>query len=196
MRGRLALIGVAAAAALSGCSAATTGVTTAEAASAPKVTTSPSPMRVIAAATPKARSGAPGLSTTGTNWQSIVTSLTAYGQWLLGNPDPSLIAEVATPGCAAANQLGQQVSGLINSNAYVQTVAPVISRVAGPAAAPASGTVGLTVVAGRAAEPVISQKKGTPITTVAPYAPTALVVTLNQGSDKKWRLCDVSGPLL
>jgi hypothetical protein len=196
MRGKLAVIGVAVAATMSGCSAVTTGATTAEATSAPKAAASPKPMRVITVATPKAHTGAPGLSTTGANWQSIVKSLTGYGQWLLGNPDPSMVANVATPGCAMANQIGQQVSGLINSNAYVQAVAPVITQVVGPSAAPATGTVALTVVASRAAEPVISQKKGTTITTVAPYAATTLTVTLDQGSDKKWRLCEVSGPLL
>jgi hypothetical protein len=193
MRGKLAVIGVAAAAALSGCSAAASTSTTTE---TPKSSSSLGPMRVIAVATPKAHTGAPGLSNTGSNWQSIVTSLTGYGQWLLGNPDPSMVANVATPGCAAANDLGQQVNGLINSDAYVKTVAPVITQVAGPSAAPTGGTVGLTVVASRAAEPVISQKKGTTITTIAPYAPTTFTVTLNQGSDSKWRLCEVSGPLL
>lgn len=196
MRGKLAVIGVAVAATLSGCSAVRSGVTTTEAAKAPRVNASPSPMRVIRIATPKAHTGAPGLSTTGSNWKSIVTSLTGYGQWLLGNPDPSMIANVATPGCAMANLLGQQVNGLLNSGTYVRTVTPAITQVVGPSAAPATGTVGLAVVASRAAEPVLSQKKGTTITTVAPYAATTLTVTLNQGSDKKWRLCEVSGPLL
>jgi hypothetical protein len=65
--------------------------------------------------------------------------------------------------------------------------------VVGPSAA-TNGTVGLAVVASRAAEPVLSQKKGTTVTTIAPYGPTTLTVTLAQGSDKKWRLCEVTGP--
>jgi hypothetical protein len=194
MRGKLSVLGVAVVATLSGCSALTGSVTTTSAATAaPKVNASPSPARVITVATPKAHSGAPGLSTTGSNWQSIVKSLTGYGQWLLGNPDPSMVANVATPGCGMANLLGQQVNGLINSNTYVQTSAPTITQVVGPSAS-TSGTVSVAVVASRAAEPVLSQKKGTTITTIAPYAPTTFNVTLSQGSDKKWRLCEAAGP--
>ncbi|MFI6071543.1 hypothetical protein ACIA5C_08130 [Actinoplanes sp. NPDC051343] len=192
MRGKLAVLGVAVVATLSGCSAVTASAT-ATPTTAPKATASPTPMRVIAVATPKAHTGAPGLGTTGSNWQSIVKSLTGYGQWLLGNPDPSMTGNVAMPGCGMSGRLGQQVSGLLNSNTYVQAVAPVITQVVGPSA-PAGNTVGLIVVAGRAAEPVLGQKKGTVITTIAPYAPTTLSVTLTKGSDSKWRLCEVTGP--
>lgn len=192
MRGKLAVLGVAVAATLSGCSAATTSAT-ATATSAPKVTATATPMRVIPIATPKAHSAAPGLSTTGSSWPAIVKSLTGYGQWLLGNPDPSLVANVTTPGCGMNDLLGRQVAGLIASNTYVQAAAPVITQVLGPSA-PTGGTVTVAVVASRGAEPVLSQAKGTTITTVTPYPPTVLNVTLNQGSDKKWRLCEVAGP--
>jgi hypothetical protein len=196
MRGKLTVLGVAVVATLSGCSALTGSATATSAATpAPRGSASPSPARVITIATPKAHSAAPGLSTTGSNWKSIVTSLTGYGQWLLGNPDPSMIANVATPGCGLTSLLGQQVNGLINSNTYVQSSAPVITQVVGPAASTSTaGTVRLAVVAGRAAEPVLSQKKGTTITTIAPYAPTTLSVTLSRGTDNKWRLCEVAGP--
>jgi hypothetical protein len=194
MRGKLAVIGVVAVAALSGCSALTGSATIGSTTGAtPAVSASPKPMRVITIATPKARSGAPGLSTTGSSWQSIMKSLTGYGQWLLGNPDPSLVANVATPGCGAANLLGQQVNGLLTSNAYVQTSAPVLTQVVGPSAA-TGNSVGLTVVASRAAEPVLGQKKGTTINTIAPYPATTLTVTLDKGSDSKWRLCEITGP--
>jgi hypothetical protein len=192
MRGKLAVIGVAVVATLSGCSTVTTSVTTTSTA-APSATATASPMKVIPVATPKAHTGAPVLATTGSSWMSIVKSLTGYGQWLLGNPDPSMIGNVATPGCGMSDLLGRQVSGLVNSDTYVQTVAPVITQVLGPSAA-TNGSVGLAVVAGRAAEPVMSQAKGTTITTIAPYAPTTLNVTLDKGSDNKWRLCDVTGP--
>ncbi|MEV6851021.1 hypothetical protein [Actinoplanes sp. NPDC051411] len=191
MRGKLAVLGVAVVATLSGCSAVTNSET-ATSTTAPKAA-SPTPMRVIAVATPKAHTGAPGLGTTGSNWPSIVKSLAGYGQWLLGNPDPSMIANVAAPGCGVSDQLGLQVAGLLNSNIYVQTTAPVITQVVGPSPA-AGGTVSLAVAASRDAEPVLSQKKGTTVTTIAPYGPTTLTVTLNQGSDKKWRLCEVTGP--
>jgi hypothetical protein len=192
MRGKLALLGAAVAATLSGCAAVTTGVTATPAA-APAPARPAGPMREIALATPKARAGAPGLATTGSNWLSITRSLTGYGQWLLGNPDPSRIANVAMPGCGMADLLGRQVGGLLDSGTYVWTSAPAITRVTGPSA-PANGTVALSVVAGRAAEPVLSGANSTTITTIAPLAPTVLAVTLAQGSDKKWRLCDVTGP--
>jgi hypothetical protein len=193
MRGKLGVVGVAVVATLSGCAATTTSVT-ATSTAAPKVTASPTPMRVISVATPKAHAGAPGLSTAGSNWMPIVKSLAGYGQWLLGNPDPSMIGNVASPGCGVFDLLGQQVAGLLNSNTYVRTAAPTITRVVGPSAVPADGTVALMVVAGRGAEPVLNQRKGTTIATVVPYAPTTLDVTLRLGSDKKWRLCEVTGP--
>ena len=196
MRGKLALLGVAVVATLSGCSALTGGATGTGATTAgtPSAAGTPSPMRVIAVATPKAHTGAPGLSTAGSSWKTIVTSLTGYGQWLLGNPDPSLVGNVATPGCGQAALLGRQVNGLINSGTYVQTSATVLSQVVGPSAAP-TGTVGLTVVASRAAEPVLSQtRSGVTVTTIAPYGATTLTVTLNKGTDNKWRLCDVTEP--
>jgi uncharacterized protein YceK len=193
MRGKLVVLGVAVVATLSGCSAVTTSATTASGTTTPKAAGKPTPMKVISVVTPKAHTGAPGLSTTGSNWTSIVKSLTGYGQWLLGNPDPSMIANVAAPGCGMSGQLGKQVSGLLNSDTYVQTSAPAITQVVGPSAS-ADSTVGLVVVASRAAEPVLSQKKGKQINTIAPYAATTVNVTLNLGSDKKWRLCEVSGP--
>jgi hypothetical protein len=193
MRGKLTVLGAAVAATLSGCSAVTTGVTATPAPAGPAPAGPTGPMRVIAVATPKARTGAPGLATTGSNWPAITKSLTGYGQWLLGNPDPSRIANVAMPGCGMADLLGRQVGGLLDSGTYVRTTAPVITRVTGPSA-PANGTVALSVVAGRAAEPVLSRANGTTITTIAPVAPAVLAVTLAQGSDKKWRLCEVTGP--
>jgi hypothetical protein len=194
MRGKLVVLGVAVVATLSGCSALTGGSATATATTGatPGVSTSPSPMRVISVVTPKAKSGAPALSTTGANWKSIMTSLTGYGQWLLSSPDPSMVANAATPGCGAATLLSQQVQGLITSNAYVQPTAPTITQVVGPSAATGT-TVGLTMVASRAAEPVLSEKKSTvTVTTIPAYGATVFTVTLNLGADSKWRLCDVT----
>ena len=196
MRAKIVLVGVAVVATLSGCSALSGGGTSATATTGatPTVSTSASPMRVISVVTPKARTGAPGLATTGASWLPIMKSLTGYGQWLLGNPDPALVGNVTTPGCGMANLLGQQVNGLLTSSTYVQTTAPVITQVIGPSPATAS-TVRLTVVASRAAEPVLSQNKsGVTVSTIAPYAPTTFAVTLNKGADNKWRLCDVTAP--
>ena len=191
MRAQLAVLGVALTAALSGCSALTGGAVPATPTSAaPAVSLSPSPMRVVAIATPKPRTVAPGLANTGSSWLPIVTSLSGYGQWLLGNPDPALVGNVATPGCGMANLLTQQINGLLTSKAYVQTSPATISQVVGPSPGTTS-TVVLTVVAGRAAEPVVSRAGGKTITTFAAYAPEALRVTLNKGADNRWRFCDV-----
>jgi len=192
MRAQLAVLGVALTAALSGCSALTGGaaITAAPTPSAPSASAKPRPMRVVTIATPKPKTAAPGLANTGSSWMPIVKSLSAYSQWLLGNPDPALVGNVATPGCGMANLLTQQINGLLNSKAYVQTTPATITQVVGPSPATTS-TVILTVVAGRAAEPVVSRTAQKTITTFAPYAPEALHVTLNKGADNRWRFCDV-----
>lgn len=191
MRVRLAVLGVALTAALSGCSALTgAAVTTSPTTAAPSTGVSPSPMRVVTIATPKPRTAAPALATTGSSWMPIVKSLSAYGQWLLGNPDPALVGNVATPGCGMATLLTQQINGLLNSKAYVQTTPATISQVVGPSPATTS-TVVLTVVAGRAAEPVVTRSGAKTITSFTAYAPAVLHVTLNKGADNRWRFCDV-----
>jgi hypothetical protein len=189
MRAQFAVLGVALAATLSGCAATTTAAAPAATAN-PVVSVSPSPMKVIPVATAKAAGGAPTLSNTGSSWLPIVTSLSAYGQWLLANPDPSLVGNVATPGCGMANLLTDQLNGLFASKAYVRTSAPTISSVLGPS--PATGTtVVLDVIAGRAAEPVLSVSTKKTITTFAAYPQSALQVTLNLGTDQRWRFCTV-----
>jgi hypothetical protein len=186
----LALLGLAAVtAALSGC-AATPGAATAAAMPAPSVSVSPSPMRVITLPVPAATSPAPALRNTGTAWMPILTSLSAYGQWLLANPDPALVGTVATPGCAAANLLSDQLDGLLGSRAYVKTAPAAITSVLGPS--PATGNeVTLQVIASRPAEPVVNRANGTTISTFGAYPQSALDVTLDLGTDKHWRLCAV-----
>jgi hypothetical protein len=189
MRAHLALLGLALTATLSGCAAATT---TATPAASPKVSVSvsPSPARVITIAVPKARSAAPALSNTGTSWLPILQSLSGYGQWLLANPDPALVGNVATPGCAVANLLTEQINGLLGSSAYVKTSPAVITSVLGPSPATGSQVV-LDVVGGRPAEPVLSRAKGTTISTFSAYPQSSLQVTLDLGADKRWRFCSV-----
>jgi hypothetical protein len=200
MRAHPALLGLAAVAALSGC-AATTGTVvgaSAVATSVPSVSVSPSPMRVITIAVPKATSAPPALRNTGTSWMPILTSLSAYGQWLLANPDPALVGTVATPGCAAANLLSEQIDGLLRSRAYVKTAPATITSVLGPSPAPVPGPplvtgsqVVLQVIASRPAEPVVSRANGKTISTFNAYPQSALEVTLDLGADKRWRFCAV-----
>ena len=199
MRAHPALFGLAAVAALSGC-AATTGATTSAgttptataAAAAPgsSAGVSPSPMRVITVSVPKATSAAPALRTTGTAWMPILTSLSAYGQWLLANPDPALVGTVATPSCAVANLLSDQIDGLLGSRAYVKTAPATITSVLGPSPATGSQVV-LQVIAARPAEPVVSRANGKTISTFDAYPQSTLQVTLDLGADKHWRFCSV-----
>jgi hypothetical protein len=139
---------------------------------------------------PKPRTAAPALATTGTAWPKVLASLSGYGQWLLANPDPALVGNVAAPGCAVDQLRARQVQSLIDGNAYVVTTPPVFAAVTGPT--PASGQVVLSVTAGRPAEPVVSRAR--PSVTIASYdvVPAAsFEVTLDQGTDGKWRYCTI-----
>ena len=189
MRAHPALIGLAAAAALSGC-ATSSGATTAAATPAPSASVSPSPARVITISVPKATSAAPALRNTGTSWMPILTSLSAYGQWLLANPNPGLVGTVATPGCAVANLLSDQIDGLLGSRAYVKTAPATITTVLGPSPATGSQVV-LQVIAARPAEQVVSRANGKTISTFDAYPQSTLQVTLDLGADKRWRFCSV-----
>lgn len=84
--------------------------------------TSPSPapaapIAVLTITTPKPRTPAPTLKTTGAAWPAILTSLAGYGGWLLANPDPALVGNIAAPGCAVSNLIAQQAAGLLAAHA-------------------------------------------------------------------------------
>jgi hypothetical protein len=180
---------------LSGCSAllGSTAVPSTSATPQPSYT-----VTNLTVATPKPKTGAPALKTTGTAWPAILASLAGYGQWVLANPDLSKIGNVAQPGCAMYDLLSQQTTALFEELAYLKPSAPVFSLVTGPS--PAAGStiavlgneVSLDVTATRAAEPVLSQSNAAPISTFQPLPATALEITLHQGSDKKWRFCTVN----
>lgn len=188
MRRLLAVLGVALTATMTGCATATT--VTAAATPAAKVSASPVPARVITIATPKPAGAAPAVANTGTTWLPILTSLSAYGQWLLANPDPALVGTIATPGCGVSNLLTAQLTGLLGSKTYVRTSPAVITSVVAPSPA-ANGTVTLMVVAGRPAEPVLSRTGAKTVTTFAAYPPGVLEVTLDLGADQRWRFCTI-----
>jgi hypothetical protein len=196
MRGRVvavAMAGALALGALTGCAALGLGGTLpAPAAGASAAPGSPTPLPVRSGIpTPKPKTAAPGLATTGSAWLPILTSLSGYGQWLLANPDPALAGNVATPGCAMSDLIGPQLAALLAENAYVKTSPVSITAVIGPS--PAIGTeVSLMATASRAAEPVLSRAKGTVITTYVAVSPTNLMITLDKGADGKWRLCTVN----
>jgi hypothetical protein len=187
MRAAIVVLGLGALS-LGGCAAA--GAATPTAVPSAHVSVSPSPIRVVTVAVPKATTPAPALTNTGTSWMPIVTSLSAYGQWLLANPNPALVGNVATPGCAVANMLTEQINGLLESHATVKTSPAVITSVLGPS--PATGTsVDLDVVAARPAEPVVSRKGGRTISTFQALPQQTVQVTLDLGADKHWRFCAV-----
>jgi hypothetical protein len=157
------------------------------------------PARRVTIKIPEARSAAPALNTTGTAWSTILASLAGYGQWLLANPDPTKIGNVATPGCATANHLSRQVNGLLRSSAYLEPVPPVFEAVTG--LVPADGAtddvpgdkVTINVIASRPSQPVISLT-GQQVTTFAPLPQTRLQITLDRGDDNKWRFCTITAP--
>jgi hypothetical protein len=182
---------------------ALTGCSTLLGASAavPSASAAPQPsysVNALTVATPKPTTAAPALKTTGTAWPAILASLSGYGQWVLANPDPSKITNVADPGCAMYDLLLQQATALFEEQAYLKPSAPIFSLVTGPS--PAAGStiavlgnqVSLDVTATRAAEPVLSRSTATPISTFQPLAATTLEITLDQGADKRWRFCRVN----
>jgi hypothetical protein len=182
---------------LAGCSAllgaAATPAVSASAAPAPSYTVS-----VVNVATPKPRTAAPTLTTTGSAWPAILASLSAYGQWVLANPDPALVGNVATPGCSMYDLTSQQTTALLEEQAYLKPSAPVFSLVTGPSPTAGSTTavlgnqVTLSVTASHSAEPVVSRKKSIQIAEFGALAPTRLLITLFRGTDNKWRFCTVT----
>ena len=173
------------AAAPAGCSAVpgfAAGPATPSASAAPLST---SPVRVLTVAVPRPRTPAPALRTTGTAWPAILASLAGYGQWLLANPDPTLVATVAEPGCGAANLTSQQVAGLLRDRVFATVSGPVGSTVGA-----LGNTVLLDVTVSRPLEPVLS-RTGKPVTAFGALPLTALRITLFRPADKKWRLCTV-----
>jgi hypothetical protein len=164
---------------------------------APSTSAAPAPttpVRVLTIAVPKPRAAAPALKTTGTAWPAILASLSGYGQWVLANPDPALIGNVAEPGCAEANLLSQQAAALLRGRSYLQPSAPVFATVSGPTGS-AVATLGnmatLDVTASRPPEPVLSRTGKKPVGGFGALPLTALRITLFRAADKKWRLCTV-----
>jgi hypothetical protein len=157
------------------------------------------PAKVITAVTPKPRTAAPSLKTTGTAWPAILASLTRYGQWLLANPDPALVGAIAVPGCAMFNTVYEQADSLLRDKAYLKPSAAVFGVVTGPSLAPGTGVsalnghVVLDVTVQRPAEAVVSRSGAKQIGSYdALPASTALQITLQQGADTKWRFCTVN----
>jgi hypothetical protein len=196
--------------ALTGC-AVTTDTTavvdTAADVAAPKAA---APIEQLTPEIPKARTGAPALRNTGLNWQPILQALTAYGQWILANPNPDKVTDIAAPGCAYAQLTARQVTGLLGSNAYLQPSKPTFLSVTGPTeetteqepsgenetteeivATPIGNNVTLTVTVNRAAEPVVNTS-GKEITSFPALQQAQLHITLVRDADNKWRFCTVT----
>lgn len=194
--GAAAMLAAAVVGSLSGC-ATLTGAAATPAITVPAVSGSTPPITVTTAVTPKPRIPAPALKITGTAWPAILASLSGYGQWLLANPDPALVGSIATPGCAIHHLVYQQADALLRDKAYLQPSAPIFGTVVGPSpsagtgVATLNGKVILDVTASRPAETVVS-RTGAPITTFDQLAPTALQITLLQGSDGGWRFCTIN----
>ena len=186
----LAAVAVLGTACLSGCATVATAATPATGTARPGPTTTGS-------ATPaKPTSAAPALATTGTAWPKIVTSITAYGQWLLANPNPALVSTIAVAGCGAHHDLTAELQSLVDQGAYVRTSPDVVTSVAGLTTVSSNNaTVDITV--SRPAETVLDRKttKIHEISTLPQLPPTGLHLTLIRGTDSHWRLCDISATL-
>ncbi len=176
---------------LAGGCATSSATVSGAAAATPGPGLSASPARIMTIATPKPRTVAPALKNTGSSWSAILVSLSAYGQWSLANPDPALIPAVAVPGCSTANQLAEQMSGLLGSQATVTPSPVVFGTFVNPSPVPAgTAQAVLNVTASRPAELVLN-RNGKQINTFQALPPTSLEITLNRGSDQKWRFCSI-----
>jgi hypothetical protein len=189
-----AAIGVAALTGLAGCAATTANAAT------PAASVSPGPVTTGTPAPAAPTSAAPALKNTGTAWPTVLGSMIAYGQWLLANPNPALATTIAEPGCAAANDLTAELQSLVDQNAYVRPIAPVLTLVIGPSPSGTS-TVGsqttVQITATRASEPILGRKtKSTTrvLSNRAQLPTTSLSVTLLLGTDKHWRFCTITDP--
>lgn len=194
--------------ALTGCATLTQTPVTVAAEAADTAAVPAAPVEQLTVEIPKPRTGAPALKNTGTAWPGVLSSLAGYGQWILANPDPTRVADVAVPGCPAATTLTRQVTGLLGSTAYLEPSPPTFVTVTGPEAETATDTeatesaetatpaalgnkVTLHVTASRPSEPVIN-RAGRQISAFAPLPQTRLQITLHRGTDDKWRFCTVT----
>jgi hypothetical protein len=182
-------------AALAGCSALLGPAAT------PATPVPPAPSYTVPAltvATAKPRIAAPALKTTGVAWPAVLASLSGYGQWLLANPDPALVGNVAMPGCSMYNLIAQQATALLRDQAYLQPAAPVFGPVTGPSPAPGTtaavlgNEVTLDVTATRPIEAVLSRAGAMQISSFDALPRTTLQITLFRPADNKWRFCTVN----
>ncbi|MEV6342629.1 hypothetical protein [Actinoplanes sp. NPDC051851] len=186
---------------LAGCSALTASTTSTSV--TPQTSATPGPTSTFVQTAPPSTTSAPTLANTGTNMSVVVASLIKYGQWLLTNPDPSKVTNMAEPGCAAANQLIAQTRSLIDQDAYVTTTTPTVTNWQYASPAPSSSATSVvspttvTLRMSKVAEPV-TPRSATSSTTVTSYLPalpsTTVQIVLNKGTDGKWRICQVSTP--
>ncbi|AEV86370.1 hypothetical protein ACWT_5352 [Actinoplanes sp. SE50] len=167
-------------------------------------TVSPGPTSTFLQTPTVPTSSAPGLSNTGTNLPVVVASLVKYGQWLIANPDPSLVDRIAVPGCAAANDLIHETQSLVDQGAYVTTALPVVTGMQYPSPAASAGAASLgdqTMLDMQVSRPAeaLTQRTTAKKTQIISYLPelrsTTVRVSLIRGADKKWRFCEVTTPL-
>ncbi|GAA2855726.1 hypothetical protein Acy02nite_08800 [Actinoplanes cyaneus] len=190
---------LASACALTGCAALTSTTVT----PAPTSTATPGPTSTFVQTAPPADTSPPTLANTGSTLPTVVASLIKYGQWLLANPDPDRVANVAAPGCAASKDLIRQTRSLVDQGARLTTVLPTVTAVQWPSPALSASTAPLgdqavvTIRASRPAEAVTMRTAGED-TTVLSYLPalksTTVRISLFRGTDKKWRFCEVTTP--
>jgi len=174
---------------LTGSTTTTTTTTTTKGSSAAGATASPVP-----SATPRPpTTPAPPLST-GNSWAVVVPQLLTYGQWVLANPDPSLVPNVAAPGCSFDSVLSLQTQSLLNRAAFLQPSQLSVLSIQAPGT-PVGAETTIAIEASRRSEQYVDAS-GTSSTgtLVAALPPTYFDVTLDLGSDKQWRICSITEP--
>ena len=159
-------------------------------ATAPTIAPTPLPAAPSIARPPLVPSGpSPALLNSGTNWAPMLASMLTYGQWLLANPGLGVPATVAAPGCPLTDLLTTKTADFSSEGWRLAPAPLTISWLGVPSAlAPRQTVVHLQVDASRGAEAVVDGSgqlaSGVPALPVA-----AFDVSLDLGSDGRWRLC-------
>ncbi|BBH70685.1 hypothetical protein ACTI_73700 [Actinoplanes sp. OR16] len=166
--------------------------TTAAAAPAATANAVPAATSIPPPAAPTSK--APALTTSGTNWPTVVGSLTTYGRWLLANPNPTLTGPVTEPGCSADDALAASLQTYVDESSYVLPDAPTLTSIVCP-----TGSVGAQVVidieATRGIGPVYDRRQTANTrqrSELAALPPTEFSLTLTRGADSRWHICSVN----
>jgi hypothetical protein len=121
----------------------------------------------------------------------VVPQLLTYAQWIVATGNAAAVAQVAAPGCPFENALSDIAQEEARSGLYVLPSRLTVMSVQVPAGQ--TGTEeSVDVEVARDSEPRITAKGVQVGTASATLAPTRFEVTLDQGVDRRWRICSVT----